>query len=105
MTPQEQYIAAFKRLLYLKVIVNYTQVELGESKYCPEYLREYIIADIKKFRYFYKELQWRNKNTDFNAIEAELSKDKLHDLALHIDTMMKIENISDITEAILKELS
>lgn len=93
-----------KRLLYLKKILNYTQQELGLSQYCPAYVRDYIVTDIKKFNYFYKEMQWRHKNIDYSKVEEELSQDKLHDLALHIDFMMQVVNVAEVTDSLKQDI-
>jgi hypothetical protein len=100
MTPQEQFTTDLKRILYLQEILQYSQEAIKSNPLTPSWFKTHINNSINGATAFKNSLMVRSPNIKWDKVNSDLTDDRLHDLALHIDFIAPIRNIAEITEVL-----
>ena len=102
MTQTEQFTTDLKRILYLQEILRYSQEAIKSNPVTPSWFKTHMNNSINGATAFKNALMVRSPNIKWDKVNSDLTDDRLHDLALHIDFIAPIRNIAEITE-VLKE--
>ena len=91
-----------RRLLYLNQAQTFTIQSILANPICQPILKDIIKKQVNAMNYVRNEIKSRDKADTWQLIQNELDSDRMHDIALHIDFIADIANLSQITE-ILQE--
>ena len=91
-----------RRLLYLNQAQTFTIQSILSNPICQPILKDIIKKQVNAMNYVKDEIKSRDKKDTWQPIQNELNSDRMHDIALHIDFIADIANLSQITE-ILQE--
>lgn len=103
---QQQLIKHFtidlRRLLYMNEITLFTLQSMKQNGVTPQWLKVAINNQTNCIKNLKAELSRRGSKESWDSIYEDITDDRLHDIALHMDFIAPVRNIAQITQ-ILQE--
>lgn len=91
-----------RRILYLNEITLYTLQSIKQNEVTPQWLKVAINNQINCIKNLKAELSRRGSQESWDSIYEDITDDRMHDIALHMDFIAPVRNIAQIT-SILQE--
>ena len=91
-----------RRILYLNEITLYTLQSMKQNEVTPQWLKVAINNQINCVKNLKAELARRGSQESWDSIYEDITDDRMHDIALHMDFIAPVRNIAQITQ-ILQE--
>jgi len=79
-------------------ITLYTLQSMKQNGVTPQWLKVAINNQINCIKNLKSELSRRGSQESWDAIYEDISSDRLHDIALHVDFIAPVRNIAQITQ-------
>lgn len=98
----EQLEIDLKRLLKLNKITTFTLESIKTNRIVQPWLSDACNKVINSHTFIEREIRLRDDAGVFPTIKAALEQDIVHDIALHMDLIMKLDNVAEAT-AIIEE--
>lgn len=102
-TKQEMGFAlTLRRILYLAVLFDYNVQELRDIPITPSHMKVELNNIFNSLNRFIKSCKFRTTVEVWEQINQDVSKDQLHDIAILIDEVSDVTDITGIIDAIRK---
>ena len=89
-----------KRLLYLNQLQLFTIEWIKANPICQPWIKNTLNNQVNAMKHFQNELKRLDTNDKWQPIQADITSDKMHDIALHLDVISKVNEISEITAVV-----
>lgn len=97
MTNVELFTLDLRRILYLQEILMYSLDAMKSNPVTPPWLKYACNNNVNSMKHIKSELARRGSADSWQEIYEDISDDRLHDIALHIDFIAPVKNIAQIT--------
>jgi hypothetical protein len=98
----KHFTTDLRRLLYMNEITLFTLQSMKGNAVTPQWLKVAINNQINCIKNLKAELSRRGSQESWDAIYEDITDDRMHDIALHMDFIAPVRNIAQIT-SILQE--
>lgn len=102
MTEAKQFAADLRRNLFLAAIAHYNLTDFLQSSVVAlpkmKGVKQGIKNVIREIDFMQKQIMLTTIPETWDAIKADLNSEYMHDLNLHIDCVMDVKNLAQITD-------
>ncbi len=98
----KHFTTDLRRILYLNEITLYTLQSIKKNEVTPQWLKVAINNQNNCVKNLKAELSRRGSQESWDSIYEDITDDRMHDIALHMDFIAPVRNIAQIT-SILQE--
>jgi len=89
-----------KRLLYLNQLQLFTIDWIKANPICQPWIKNTLNNQVNAMKHFQNELKRLDSNDKWQPIQSDITSDKMHDIALHLDVVSKVNEIEEITAVV-----
>lgn len=100
MTPLENFTADMRRILYLQELLMFSLDGIRTNELCPAWYRTLAAGQMNNIRAMRQAQKVKDGGHYWKTIQTDLSSDRIHDLALHMDFISGINNVGEITKVL-----
>ena len=91
---------SLRRLLYLNQLQMFTIDWIKANPICQPWIKNVVNNQVNAMKHFQNELKQLDTANKWQPIQNDISSDRIHDIALHLDVISKVNEIAEITAVV-----